>query len=308
MRIALTGASGFIGVSTARLLAQSGHEVIALVRSSSSTEPLEAIEGVEVRRWSQADRASWPDAFRNAEAIIHNSVDWTALRSGDLAAHLDSNLAASIELIHFAHDRGAHRFSFVSSVAVHHDMSPAWKGVIDEEHPLRPHGLYGACKAAVEPHLWDAHYRRSMHTTAIRPAAVYGVEPVNLVRSHGFREAAALIKGETITPEISPGGGKWVHVDDVALALARSIERDGAAGRAFNLADCYAKRTRFAEHARDALGLPEDRVVPDTTPPAKNVFDKTATQEVLGVPLDRGDDGLREHMAALVEAIKAHAA
>lgn len=303
MRIALTGASGFIGVFTARLLSRSGHEVIALVRDSSPTGALR-LEGVEVRVWAQADRTTWGRAFEGAEAVIHNAADWGALRSGDLRAHLDSNVSASIELLHHAHSIGADRFCFVSSVATHHDILPGWGGLIDETHPLRPHGLYGAYKAAVEAHLWDAHFRLGMRASAVRPAGVYGVEPVNLARSAGHREVSALLRGERVTPETSPGGGKWVHVEDVALALMRCVEREGAAGRAFNLADCYAKRTRIAEHARDALGLPADRVVPDTSPPARNAFDKRAARDVLGVGLDRGDDGLRAHAVELIGALR----
>ncbi|MEC9373524.1 MAG: hypothetical protein VYC34_06755, partial [Planctomycetota bacterium] len=83
------------------------------------------------------------------------------------------------------------------------------------------------------------------------------------------------------------------------------IENDDAAGRAFNMADCYAKHTRFAEHAAAVLGLPADRVQPDPSPPAKNRFDKSAVQNVLGVEMDRGDAGLREHVAALIEVVRA---
>jgi len=147
-----------------------------------------------------------------------------------------------------------------------------------------------------------------MHTVALRPCAVYGVEPVRLERSAGFRQARRLLDGGRVTAEEFKGGGKFVHVDDVALAIVRSIERDDAAGRAFNLADCYAKQTRFAQHAAEILGLPGDRVEPDCSPPARNAFSRAAAQQVLGVGLDRGDAGLREHMRALLGVMRGGAA
>jgi len=104
-----------------------------------------------------------------------------------------------------------------------------------------------------------------------------------------------------------PGGGKWVHVDDVALAIVRSLERDAAAGKPFHLADCYAKFTRLGEHAAGFLGLPQTMVEPDTAPAAMNTFDKTAAREILGVPLSRGDNGLKAYAADLVNAVKANA-
>jgi hypothetical protein len=41
-------------------------------------------------------------------------------------------------------------------------------------------------------------------------------------------------------------------------------------------------------------------VEPDDGPPAKNRFDVTAAREVLGVSLDRGDEGLAEFARGFV--------
>ena len=302
MLIALTGASGFIGSAAARVLSESGHAVTALVRADSKREHI----APHVKRYvsgDQADAAIWPDLLRGADALVHNSVDWDVLRRGDLHGHLRSNLLGSIELLHAAADAGVKRVVFLSSVAVHHAMSPRWEGVVDEDHPLRPSGLYGAAKAATEAFLWDLMHRRGVQCVALRPAAVYGVEPVNLERSHGFKQLTALRRGERVTKQNFGGGGKWVHVDDVALAIVRALERDEANGHAFHLADCYAKNTRFAEHAARIMGLDTSMVVPDDGPPAKNMFSKERERSILGVGLDRGDDGLRDHMRALIERV-----
>lgn len=307
MRIVLTGASGFIGTSSARVLRENGHEVVALVREGSRVEKLDPYIS-RYARGDQADASVWPDLLAGADAVVHNSVDWDAIRSGDLQRHLRTNLEGSILFLHAAHAAGIRRFVYLSSVAAHHDISPNWGGLVDEEHPLRPGSLYGALKAAVEAHLWDAKFRLGMHTVALRPAAVYGVEPIRLERSHGYKPLRRLLDGQRVTKQDFPGGGKFVHVDDVALAICRAVERADApdvSGRAFHLADCYAKHTRLAEHAADLLGLPAGMVEPDTGPPAKNMFDKTATLEALGVEQSRGDAGLREHMARLIEAVRA---
>lgn len=313
MNVALTGASGFIGASAARVLAESGHAVTSLVRASSKREHI-APYTTRYVQGDQADASVWPDLLRGADALIHNSVDWAPLRAspgtattpgspGGLEAHLQSNLVGAIRLMHAAVDAGVMRIVFVSSVAVHHAICPRWKGVIDEDHPTRPRGLYGAAKAATEAFLWDLHARRGAHAVAIRPAAVYGVEPVNVERSHGHKQLMALKRGERVTKQNFGGGGKFVHIDDVATAIVRAVERDAASGHAFHLADCYAKFTRFAEHGAALLGLDSSMVEPDDGPPAKNVFSKELEREVLGVEMNRGDNGLREHMRELVERV-----
>ena len=166
MRVAMTGVSGFIGSVLARHLRGAGHSVTGLVRSTSRREHVEAV----VDRFvvgDQADASAWPDLLEGADCVVHNSVDWQPLgEQSDLDAHLQSNLVGSIAMLAAAAPR---QFIFVSSVAVHHDILSRWRRVIDEDHPLRPAGLYGAYKAAVEAHLWDAHYRTGQATCAVRP-------------------------------------------------------------------------------------------------------------------------------------------
>ena len=65
---------------------------------------------------------------------------------------------------------GVGQFLFVSSVAVYHEILPDRK--LDENHPTWPSSLYGAYKAAVEPHLKAYHVTYGMNTSSWRPAAI----------------------------------------------------------------------------------------------------------------------------------------
>jgi nucleoside-diphosphate-sugar epimerase len=298
MHIALTGASGFIGSVTARKAHEAGHTITALVRPTSRRDHIEPY----VTRFvtgTHDDQSAWPALLDGAEAIVHNSVDWTPLRSDDHATHFRSNLLASLELLKASAPR---QFVFISTVAVHHDIRPRWNGTIDEDHPLRPAHLYGAYKAAVEAHLWSEHFGSARHTSALRPCAVYGIDPA-LERSHGYDLILKLKRGEPIT---KPGGGKFVHVDDVAHAIVATLGNPSAAGRPFNLVDCYARWADWALMARDMLGL--DNPV-DTSSPAKpeNEFTRDAAQS-LGVDLNRGHEGIRKHLKQLIAHIQAIAA
>jgi len=294
-RVALTGVSGFIGSVIARALVRNGHTVTGLVRETSRRDHVEDV----VDRFvvgSQDDRSAWSGLLEDAEAVIHNSVDWAPLKAVpvDLAAHLERNVVASIELLHRAAPRP---FVFMSSVAVHHDMRPRWAGQIDEDHPLRPSSLYGAAKAAVEAHLWAEHFGNGRHVAAIRPCAVYGIDP-DLSRSIGHPIIETVRRGERYERS---GGGKFVHVDDVAAATVAALEKPEAAGRAFNLADCYARWGDLALMAADLLDVAPDVDLSSPERP-RNTFTKDAARE-LGVPLDRGHDGIRTHLRRLIEAM-----
>lgn len=297
MQIAVTGVSGFIGSAIARTLHERGHRVVGLVRGSSRLGHVEPF----VARFvvgDQADEACWPDLLDGTECVIHNSVDWSSMRPEppDMRAHLRSNVEGSVLLLRASAPR---QFVFISSIAVHHDMMARRRdadgvNVVDEDHPLRPKTEYGAYKAAVEAHLWSEHFGAGRHTSAIRPCAVYGIDP-RLERSHGYKIVRAL-RGTGRYSE--SGGGKYVHVDDVAAAVAGVVGNPEAAGRPFNLADCYARHADWAQMAAEVLGI-EAQI--DMSSPAlpENAFSKEAAAS-LGVRLNRGHEGIKRHLAELI--------
>lgn len=295
MRIALTGLSGFIGSAIARQAAAQGHTVTGLVRETSRREHIEGVvDRFVVGR--QDDHDAWDRLLDGADAVIHNSVDWAPIRSGDFAGHLRSNLVSSLEFLRASAPRP---FVFISTIAVHHDMRPRWQGEIDEDHPLRPGMDYGAYKASVEAHLWVDHLRDGRHTCAIRPCGVYGVDP-DLQRSHGYQLIEKLQRGEPIT---KPGGGKFVHVEDVARAAVAAMTAPGAAGMPINLVDCYARWADWASVAQELLGTacPIDDSSPGSP---KNHFRKEAAMGLFGgdAPdgfLSRGLMGIRGHLERL---------
>jgi nucleoside-diphosphate-sugar epimerase len=300
MRIALTGASGFIGAAIARRLAAAGHQVTALVRPTSRRDHIEEY----VDRFAigeQNDPAAWKQLLDGAECVVHNSVDWKLLRDSAFSDHLASNLCGSLELLKASAPR---QFIYISSIAVHHDILPRVadeRGVnmVNEDHPLRPSSEYGALKAAVEAHLWAEHYSSGRSTSAVRPCGVYGIDP-ELSRSHGYALLQKVARGERLD---KAGGGKFVHVDDVAAAVVGLAGNAAGAGRPFNLVDCYARWSDWARMGAEVLGVKAEI---DESSPAlpKNLFEKSAAQEV-GAGLERGHEGIRRHLEELAGQMRA---
>ena len=291
MRIALTGTSGFIGAEIARQATLAGHKVQGLVRATSRTDHLEPWVDRLVVGTHDQDRAR-DELLEGVDAVIHNSFDWQALRKGDLVAHMKGNMIGSIDLLQAAGDRP---FIFMSSVAVHHHIHPRWEGVIDGLHPTRPGSFYGALKAAVEAHMWAAHAERGQAVTSIRPCAVYGIDP-DRTRSIGWPIIDQIRSGEAYSRS---GGGKFVHVNDVANATIACLDNESASPEIYHLVDCYARWGDWAVMAAELLGVEVD--VDLTSPVAsKNMFETSNVQGDLGVSLDRGFDGIRKHLAQMI--------
>ena len=297
MHVALTGASGFIGSVTARRLHAAGHTVAALVRPTSRRDHIEeAVDRFVIGAHSDPDACA--DLLTNADVLIHNSLDWDVRTTDDG----QRNLIDSLRLLDQSAPR---RYVFVSSVAVHHDISPRWQGLIDEEHPLRPANDYGAYKAAVEAFLWADHYSKGREVVSVRPCAVYGMDP-RPDRTLGYRLVETLLAGNTPTRQRDGRHihGKFVHVDDVADALLAAATRPDIPPRPYNLVDCYARWTDWAAIAADELGLQLDLDMSDPPHP-QNHFNVDAARRDLAVPLDRGREGIRAHIRNLIAHLRA---
>lgn len=296
MQVAVTGVSGFIGSYIAKALHADGHRVVGLVRESS---PRQHIEGV-VDRFvvgDHADPAAWNDLLAGSDAVVHNSLDRTSPQA-DLDRYLQQNLVASIKLLAASAPRP---FVFVSSVAAVADILPQARGLITPEHPTRPASDYGAYKAAVEPFCLAAHLGQGRRISIVRPSAVYGVNERDLARSPGY-DIIRMLRDTGRCDQ--PGGGKFVHVEDVAAVIAACLVQERANGQIYNLADCYARWGDWATMAAEALELPDAEVDLTSPPQPKNTFAKDNVQ-ALGVSLDRGHDGIRHHLRELVGRIDA---
>ena len=299
MHVALTGISGFIGSFIARELKRRGHTVTGLVRESSRRDHIEGVCDRFVVG-THDDTTCLPEFLEGADALIHNSVDFTAYNDPhEPTRHLETNLLGSLRLLEAS---APIPFVFMSSVAVHHDMRPRWEGFIDEDHPTRPSTLYGASKAAVEPYLWDEHFRTGRRTVAIRPSAVYGIDPT-IERSRGHEFLGALRADKPITQK---GGGKFVHVEDVAIATVNALSRDAVLAMPVNLVDCYARWGDVAQMGREILGSSSEIDLSSPETP-KNTFSKElaltlAPEDEHGTHfMNRGHDGLRAHMKELID-------
>jgi nucleoside-diphosphate-sugar epimerase len=299
MLVALTGATGFIGSYTAAALHRAGHTVRALVRATSRRETVEQ----HVDQWQVGD-ATDPQTLAalvaGVDAVLHNAADWDALERSPVS-NFERNVLASLRLLEAARLAGAGQFLFVSSVAVYHEILPDRK--LDESHPTWPSSVYGAYKAAVEPHLKAYHVTYGMNTSAWRPAAVYGVDPV-LKNSQWYDLVDKARRGETVD---TPQGGKITHVQDVADALALAVGDESVAGQFYNLVDGYMYWQTAAEFAKELSGA-SARIVDRKGSDPKNHFDTRKAVEFFdrhgnSTALRRGHGGVREYVKDLLARI-----
>jgi nucleoside-diphosphate-sugar epimerase len=257
MRIAVTGATGFLGRYLVRGLARSGHELRCWYRPGSDRGGFEEVAGaIEWLPGELGDPAAARQLVGGADAVVHAAVQWHGPRNRGSGSHGDANvffgvnLTGSLQLFQAAFDAAVARFVFISTCAVHEVILP--DRLLDEAHPLWPTGHYGAHKAALEAFVHSYGLGQKWPICALRPTGIYGLaHPPHA--SRWFDLVGRVVRGERIE---SPRGGKEVHADDVARAVEMLLRADAAriAGQSFNCYDLYVAEEHVARIAKELTG------------------------------------------------------
>ena len=255
MKIAVTGATGFIGRYIVERLARAGHRCRCWHRRASDREGLDVPAGhVEWVEGELAGHGGCDRLLTGCDAVVHAALfhPGGGFRGGegDLPTFLEKNVLGTIELIETARAADVNRFVFVSTCAVHEkilDDRP-----LNETHPLWPTSHYGAHKAAIEKFVHSYGLGQGYPICALRPTGVYGVaRPVR--NSKWFDLVEAVVAGKPVTCD---RGGKEVHAADVAKAveLLLAAPTEAIVGEAFNCYDRYVSHLDVAKIAKTVCG------------------------------------------------------
>src|SRR5262245_32590001 len=143
MRIAITGATGFLGRYLVRHLAGAGHRLRCWNRPDSDRGGFgKQADAIEWLPGSLGDQTAVRELVRGVDAVVHAAVQWEGPRNRGRGSHgapdvfLGVNLTGSLQLFQAAFAAGVPRFVFLSTCAVHEvilDDRP-----LDEAHPLLP--------------------------------------------------------------------------------------------------------------------------------------------------------------------------
>jgi len=211
MRVALTGATGFIGSHVLTELHEHGHEVVALIRDDAQADGV-AAHGVTPTRVDLTDRPAVVSVLSGVDAAIH-----TASPGDATSADLDSAVAdAAIE----AFDGTGKPYLQISGLWIYgNNMS------INEESPLDAPTLV-AWRDPIERRVLAA---KDMRGVVITSGVAYG---------DGGGGVPGVVLGSPRDDDgnlimLGSGGQHWdtVHVADLAEVFRRVLEHDSARGR-----------------------------------------------------------------------------
>lgn len=252
MKIALTGASGFIGRYVVEHLGSLGHSLRCWHRSTSDTSGIDNIAQIEWIDGDLGETESVKTLVEGCDAVVHAALYRQGAgfggAEGDVVEFVEKNVVGTVKLIEAARSAGAGRFIAFSTCAVHDQILD--DRPLDETHPLWAKSHYGAHKAAIEEFVHSYGLGQGYQICALRPTGVYGAaRPPE--QSKWFDLVSAVVRGEAV--ECSRGG-KEVHAADVAKAVGILLTADGITGQAFNCYDRYVSELEVAKIARAVTG------------------------------------------------------
>lgn len=245
MKIAVTGASGFLGSHVAQQLVDAGHAVRAVVRKTSDTRYLRGLDKVELFEGSVEDRASCFAACKGVDAVIHAAG---LVKARTTAEFRLTNVIGTQNMIDAAKAEAASikRFVMVSSLTAR-APSPDGNPLPVDAEP-RPVTAYGRSKLEGERIALEA--RDALHVTVVRPTGVYGPRDKEMYQLFQFAKMRVL-------PYIGDPDGKLtlIHGEDCARALVLCLTADIPSGRAYDVDDgrIYT-RAQLAEGLEGAVG------------------------------------------------------
>ncbi len=288
MRVAVTGASGFIGSHLVAALAAAGEHVIALSRR----RPAVAVE------WHAVDVCS-AEARRHvasADAIVHlAALSDASLSRSEPLLYGRVNVAGTANLLEAARQSGAF-FVLASSQRVYRSSALP----LAEDAPLAPSDPYGYSKLLAE--LWLRMYREvyGLPAVALRFFSVYG--PGQQLPGGTSGVVSILLHRALVGEDLWVDGRKrrdFTYVEDVVRGIRAALLLRERCRVAYNIAT--GQGTTLAELARLILALtqsPSRLVVREDEAGDDLVADVTLARKELGYA---PQIGLRDGLARTCE-------
>ena len=297
MKVAITGATGFLGHYIVDRMQAEGNECRCWYRSQERCYQPEHGSPVEWVAGALGDDHTVNELLDGCDAVVHSGLHRSgpAFRGGegDIEDFVRRNVLGTVQLIEAARRLGVGRFVFVSTCAVHErilDDRP-----LDEAHPLWMTTHYGAHKAAIEQFVHSYGFGIGYPICALRPTGIYGCHH-QPERSKWYDIVRRVVAGESVNCE---RGGKEVHAADVAECVELLLHADSIAGEAYSCCDRYVSEFEVAQLAREISGANGQVTGRVTTPKNQIVSDKIKD---LGMKFG-GDDRLRRTVRELVDAV-----
>lgn len=239
MRVAVTGANGFVGRAVVAALRARGHGVVALTRAPDASLIAPGVTGIATGPIEAI--TDWRRFLDGADAVVHLAARAHVPDAAfaDAAQVRAINTTATLRLAEDAARRGIRRFLYLSSIKVN-GASTAPGQPFRASDPMDPRDAYARSKADAETGLAALAARTGLTPTILRPPLVYGPGVrANFLKLIGLVARVPVLPFGTIDNARS-----LISVDNLASAIVTALEHAAAPGRSYLVSDGIDLSTR----------------------------------------------------------------
>lgn len=264
MKIFMTGATGFIGGATARLLTGQGHQLTCLVRDRSKASGLEDL-GCTLVDGDLSSRPRLAEQMAGHDALLHNAALYeVGIPKDRIPVLRKANVEGTVNTLEAALEAGIPRVLYVSTCAA---FGNTHREVATEDYRRpdldNPDGL--DFTSVYEETKYEAHQiaknlikTRNLPCVIVQPAGVYGPDD----HSELGATMSQFLDGKLPMVPFPEFGTGLTHVDDIAAGFALALDK-GEVGESYILNEGnYTMR-----QALEAVGELAGRKVPKRNMP-----------------------------------------
>ncbi|MGB1251023.1 MAG: NAD-dependent epimerase/dehydratase family protein [Candidatus Promineifilaceae bacterium] len=249
MRVAVTGATGFLGAALCRQLVADGHSVVAISRNALP-QPGLPLDNLTLRSADVTQLSTLTTVFDGCDWVIHAAGRLGAFGISE-DAYTQLHVNGTRNVLTAAHKAGALRILHVSSPGA---VGPTVGTPKDESAKYEPSNRYERSKASAEKVALQLS-EQGVPVIVVRPEFVYG--PTDLHVLNLFRAVA----GQRV-PLIN-GGRSYCHptyIDDAVEGMLLALI-NGRIGEIYQVAGEESIPMRaFLSQIADELGVPAPRL------------------------------------------------
>lgn len=225
MKIFVTGGTGFIGKKAVERLIDSGHECVCLIRNPKKQAVLNNL-GVKFAKGNVTDKQSLVEGMQGCDAVV-NLANVFSLWEPDVSLYEEVNIGGTRNVMEAALQAKVQKVIHVSSIVT---WGKSTDSPFNEKSPVGEHTSEYA-RTKYEGHLiaWDIHRKQGLPLVMIYPCAVTGANDPKPLGDH----IKLLINRKMPIRGLESSVLTYVHVEDVAEAIVRALEKEGNIGEGY---------------------------------------------------------------------------
>ena len=225
--VVVLGGMGFIGSAVARVLINEGHKVSVVARSEPKRLPA-WLSNATLIRLEASDAPTYNAVLEGASQVVY-SLAGLLPQESNLSPLRDvtETLRPLIGLLEALRSRPETSMVFLSSGGTIYGNPRVLP--VSEDHPTNPITSYGILKLTAEKYIGMYRDIYGVKARILRIANAYGpLQPVGRAQGVVGEFMSSVLNGSPIRIF---GTGRsvrdYIHVDDVALAVAAALKSDG---------------------------------------------------------------------------------